>query len=551
MSEEKHVDNIYALDVNSKEVYIGDVERGRKGYFCIGCEKEMQAVKPKTIRAYFRHDVRFDPVEKKCTYSDETYRHKLAKEILQTERKIKVPALYKYPPKGEAGEPILISKSRYVEASHVSNELFFYEDEDGEVRFGRNKDVKDRYLLVKPDVTFFDKNRKPILLIELVATHKADDEKKIKLKRLGIDAVEVTIPKDSPEAIGEAFKKSSRTKWLYSYEQDTAKYISVPFSSAEGVQSIDEFQRKLFEESFKCRAAQIRNLIHGFGRCVGSERYRVVERNLKSEISRVERNTETVRNRWREVCDRGREEAKKNISEEIERYNSEKAALEEGVLRLKGVQGEFQEHSEELEGRYIAKGTELEEQKGNLDKEERISQQSDEEITERIEGGEEAIRGFISSQESIRFKAEDFEKARRRIADEFKSRGEQLKSSIGKIEERESKELIGINRKTASISRRNRIAYKKLKRKIEERERKVIKGLSIYLDQYLRGIKNGEFIDFEWDRGLTRKVNEFAKAMAILNDITAAYKNRERLQQAYDAAKRGTYKNWDTERDVF
>ena len=551
MQEGKHADNVYALDVNNNEVYIQYVESGRKGYFCIGCKAPMQAVKPKSIRAYFRHDVKFTHGEKKCTYSDETYRHKLAKEILQDEKRIKVPALYKYPQKGEEGEPNLIRKSEYIEAHEVSIELSFYENENGEIRFGRKANINSQYLLIQPDVTFFDKNNKPILLIELAATHKVDEEKKVKLKRLGIDTVEVTIPKDSPKSIGDTLKKTSRTQWLYNYEQETAEYIPVSLSSAEGVQSIDEHQRKLFEESVKCRSAQIRNLIHGIGRCLGSEQYRTVERNLKSEIFRVEENTEAARNRWWKVCERGRKEAEQNLSAENERVGSTKKEVEAEELRFEELEEEFQSYVGGLEERYIRKRTELKDEKRSIEKEEQLYQQSDKEIRERIERGENAIGGLIISQRTIRTQVEDFERARKRIEEEFRSKGEQLEESIGRIEQRERKEIIGINRKIASISRRKRIAYKNLKGKIAKRERAKINRLSIELEQYLGRIKNGEFVEFKRDRRISYQVNEFAKAMAALDNIATAYTNRERIRKAYDAAIRGTYKDWYTKGGIY
>ena len=173
--EDDHTKNVYALNVEDEIVYVEDVERGRKGYFCIGCKQQMQAVKPKVtnIRAYFRHDVKFTG-SKKCTYSDETYRHKLAKEVLQDYKRIKVPPLYKYPPKGIEGVPSLIRESTYIEAAKVKIEVPFFEDENGEIRFGKEDNNGDRFLIVQPDVTFFNFKNEPILFVELAATHKVD-----------------------------------------------------------------------------------------------------------------------------------------------------------------------------------------------------------------------------------------------------------------------------------------------------------------------------------------------------------------------------------------
>jgi len=322
--EEPHIDNVYALNLQDEEVFIGNVERGRKGYFCMGCKREMQAVKPKIdrIRPYFRHDVKALIDGKKCTYSDETYRHKLAKEILQINKSIKVPAVYKYPPKGVEGWPNLISESKVIEAFSVGIERYFYEDENGKISFGKNDESASKYLLLKPDVTFFDKNQNPILFIELVATHKVSEEKKIKISRLGIDTIQITIPKDSPESIGKALNSTNHTKWIYNYDQENTQYIPIPQSNTEGIQPIDEIQRKLFEESYKCRAAQIGNLISTIRKCLGSEYYAQIAGDFRSEISRTKENTERHRDKWRRICEDRRTEISRKHAIEIANFES-------------------------------------------------------------------------------------------------------------------------------------------------------------------------------------------------------------------------------------
>ncbi len=171
----EEIQNFYALDVHSKEIYILDAVSGRKGYFCLGCSKEMQAVRSviQGRKSYFRHDVEANKSKGKCTYSDETYRHKIAKEALQISKRIKLPAILKHNP-GNQKDALLIKPPDYIEAHSVSIELSFYETDDGEVRWG--KDIGQN-LLIRPNVTFFDNNGKPILLIEIVATHKLTEDK--------------------------------------------------------------------------------------------------------------------------------------------------------------------------------------------------------------------------------------------------------------------------------------------------------------------------------------------------------------------------------------
>jgi hypothetical protein len=297
VSREYHDNNVFAHDVKNAIKHISEVVSGRKGYYCMGCQREMQAKKGDKKSHHFAHDPKDVDTKGKCTYSDETYRHKLAKEVLQVIKQMKVPALYKYPPLGEEGTPVKLRDSRTIYAHSVEIELPFFEAEDGQVKWGRKSEFSEssnRYLLIQPDVAFFDADDKPVLLIEIVATHKVDTDKLSKIRRLGIDVVQITVPKDSPAEIQGAFYKTNRTKWLYSYEQETTAYVRIPQGNPEGIPPLDEFQRKLLKaaESFECRASQITGLLRAIGKSMGSEQYRIADQSVRDEIRRVERNTE-------------------------------------------------------------------------------------------------------------------------------------------------------------------------------------------------------------------------------------------------------------------
>ena len=236
-----HIQNTWAKDVTGKPVHIAKAPSGRKGYFCLGCSKDMEAVQFKDPRhaSYFRHQPRDLAIgETKCTYSDETHRHKVAKEILQRIKRIKVPTIHKYPPKGHEGEPMVLKKSSWVEAETVRNEIYFFENEAGAVQWSKKLPI-GAYELVKPDVTFFDKEDKPILLIELEATHRVTEEKKARLRNLGIDAVEVILPTGPFEEIEEAFKHTSKTKWLYNGEEQRTRYVQPSIRDTEDVPPLD------------------------------------------------------------------------------------------------------------------------------------------------------------------------------------------------------------------------------------------------------------------------------------------------------------------------
>ncbi|PSR14043.1 MAG: hypothetical protein DA408_09770 [Bacteroidetes bacterium] len=357
MNKEAH-NNTYTFNLKEEEKHISEVERGRKGYYCMGCNEEVEAVKGKIKRHYFRHVPTDVNTERKCTYSDETYRHKLAKEILQRIKKIKVPTLYKYPPSGIDAKPIKIRDAWTIEANTVKNERQFYEDINGEIGYGKNIDFekeKGKFLLIQPDVAFFDKDDNPILLIEVVATHKIDSTKLSKIKRLGIDTVQVTIPKDSPEEIENCFFRTHRTQWIYNYEQETTTYVHISEGNNQGISPVDEFQRKLFRtaESYSCRSSQINNLIRGIRKCLESEQYRKTKQSIRGELDRVSENTKRNRERLFNL----QKGHRNKIEREFELEERTLKAEEEGFNRK---EAEFQKEVGDLERRYYSKREELE-----------------------------------------------------------------------------------------------------------------------------------------------------------------------------------------------
>ncbi len=283
-------ETLYAKNIQGEEFHISQAERGRKGYYCIDCDQEMVACKGDIVSPYFRHHVTDVRIERKCTFSNETYRHKIAKEILQRIKQIRVPAVDKYAPKGSEGV-MRLKEAETIQAYSVGIEYRFYEDETSQIRWMSNPDwvegdLKKR-LIVQPDVTFFDQHGNPILFIEIVATHKPDDEKLSKLKRLGINTITVTIPKESAAAIEQIFYHTDRTYWLYNHEEEAARYVPVSRRDSKEILPVDQLQRRLFEESVNCRSTEIGNLIRAIERCLESEQYGAVRQNLTAEISRV------------------------------------------------------------------------------------------------------------------------------------------------------------------------------------------------------------------------------------------------------------------------
>ncbi len=343
-NHKENLQNRYANNVESIPIYIDDAESGLRGYFCMGCNREMEAVKTKILgrASYFRHYVTKKDPKDKCTFSDKIYRHKLAKENLLINKRIKVPAVYKY--SENLSEPgILLKPAEVIEAYSVWANLNFYEDESGNIKWTRSNDFDTEHLLCQPDITFFDKANTPFLFIEIATNHKPDKTKLLNLLRLGIDTVSVIIPKASPAEIDQVFEHTRSTKWLYNNDEINIEYIRVPSGDTEGISHIDEVQRQLFAESNRCRNAQIRNLIQRIGKVLGSQSYRDIESRVESEISRVEKNTEELQDRLineetsiRKSIGKEFEEQTKRIDDEIYRVDKQYSDLEERYIRKNG-----------------------------------------------------------------------------------------------------------------------------------------------------------------------------------------------------------------------
>lgn len=439
VSDSEIANNVYALTEKNEAIHISQAKSGRKGYYCLGCQNAMQAVIPKVenITPYFRHDPNAVKHPGKCTYSDETYRHKLAKGMLQDLKRIKVPALYKYPPKGVEGKANFISGERFIHATHVRLELSFFEDENGEVRYGKNTGVKEKSLLIRPDVTFFDKDDQPILFIEVVATHKITDEKRIKIKHLGVDTIQVSIPRGTPDEIEKTLLTSSRTKWIYNYEQEQREYIPIPEGIAEEIPSIDEQQRKLFEESFTCRQSEIGNLIRQFTRCLESKPYRDSELRVRRELQKVEKATKRIESELEELRERAKESAEKELAnQEIE----------------------FQNYRSDLERRYQSKKGELEDTKCGLRGEET-----------NLESGYYSKREIlIAERESIDKEQSDIERRRAEISNDIESDFRESREEFEQYFERAEAENQIIRRDIKKLQESSRKTRKDIRGKIFE-----------------------------------------------------------------------------------
>lgn len=529
MAEDKQ--NDWALDINGKRIHISQAESGRKGYYCPACSQEMIASLSTIIRSHFKHDFRDVDHKGECTFSNETYRHKIGKEILQRIKQIKVPALKKYPPKGEEGRPMRIRQSEIIKAHTVEIEMPFYENESGVVMWDRSDSVDEKNLLIQPDVAFFDSRGNPTLLIELVATHKPDDEKLAKLKRLGINTVLVRLPKGTEEEIEETFAVSSRTRWAYHYEEQNTEYVSVLTRNQNDLSEVDVEQRKLFEETFECRAAEVRNLLRAIKKCLGGEHYRAAEGGLRQEISRVAGIADGVSNQLQGIRGAIRERLDESVGDRRGAIEDRRKTLSDRV--------------ENLGGRYRAKKAEL---RGEISEIEEQTALVEKEVSATIEGLGGGQGSYREQGEELDKRIErvrrDIEIAKKRrksiqteqteLPEEFRLAERRIRADIAEDTERKAQ---GIERRRADI----RDEQEALPARLEHDKGAAQAAELEYLERATECIQ-GRVNDADIE--LPGRYARLLEAGRILSDYESRYRAAQRFAHARRSFKSGTYKKW-------
>lgn len=538
--------NKYAYNSEHNPVFIANAESGKKGYYCMGCGKEMQAVKSKTEErvSYFRHDAAAAKRKGRCKFSDEAYRHKLAIESLLISKRIKVPALYKF--SSDRDSPaMLLQKARVIEAHTAKAGVLFYENDLGKIVWTHSKEINEAHIIFEPHVTFFDRDGVPILFIEMVSTHKPQTNKLLTLLHLGIDTISVKVPNSSPEEIAEAFTHTRNTKWLYNYEEATTEYIRISTRNTEGVQYLDEEQRKLFRESLRCRKAHLNNIIRRIRKSLESESYESIESRIGSEISRVERDSDKLRNDIEKQAGRYREK----LSEEYGDVQSESNKEE----------GHVEKRYRNLEGRYFRKRKELEEDERRLfelinstisqidsvsGSNESDGQYVDEKIR-RIEREERDIEGFISStidagnnsrrrfESEIGRKREAIDRIKREaesIPTEFNVREQEIASSYTR---QETYILQDIERERT------------VREKLSERFRLTGEAIQVKFEQLNRSVPEAiERRDFNHSPYLSERHQNLLYGERILRDLLEAQSSYKRLSEIRKFIESGHFKEW-------
>jgi hypothetical protein len=520
-------DSDWAKNVEGDPIHISQAKSGAQGYYCMGCDKEMQAVKRLNLnyKSYFRHHVKdVDTSKVECVHASRVYREKLAYFYYQRTKTIIVPDIYKYPPKGVEGHPMLLREKETIIAYKVEKEVTFYEDENGLIHQGKNISVDERFLWIRPDAVFFDKDDKPILFIEFVITHKLDTDKLNKLQRLGINTVQIIIPKLPEEELEKAISKVSKIKWAYNEIESNTEYIQLPTGNTEGIPQIDEEQRKLFEESYKCRTAQLNNLLRSINRSLESQSYKGKERLFEQEIQRLETATREHQSRLDDVQTR----IKVEVHGELK---SSREKLEERRRKLG-------ERNSNLESRYLKRREKLREEKADIDREI--------ELKYNIGRVEAEIRREFGVQEAdidymqrVVSKQEEYLEGDTRKESRFRNNFERRKAELGK--------------EFGELERKEQDDFNKYKGKIEP-ENEEQRALQLEIENSLRVEFEGRYKQIA-ERVSNRDVqsgdelSDRIKAILEIRGFIDSYENEkstlERYRKGVSIFKSGTWKEWN------
>jgi len=488
-------------------IHITEAKSGLNGYYCLGCKKQMQAVKGQIRTHYFRHHAKdVDRNNDECVVANRTYRERIAKDILHRLKELKVPAVYKYPPKNSEGSPNKIAESTVIKAHKVKSELTFYEDDNCVIQFGQNPNVNARYLLIRPDITFFNNKNEPILLVEFVLTHKINNEKRVKLKRLGLNTVQIIVPKKSESDIEKALKSRTKVKWIYNEIEARAKYVFIPQSDNSGVRSLDDDQQRVFEESYKCRASQIKYLIRAVKRALESQSYKRAEQHFDEEISRVEKATEKVKQELRELEERYGQEVFSEFAGEFEAFELQEKEFER-------EETQFQKYFKGLEKRYLTNRRKIE------DEQDKINSLAEEELDDN------------STEEQIN---REFREQDTQLQQEFTERRGELRRDIeeytGELEKIE-KRRNAIPKELRQLRTQERNQFAKAKERFDVEERNLEEAVRSELD---RDVKRNP-------TKFSERVSYLFKAQRMGRDFQDAKRQEAIYKRARELFNKGTW----------
>lgn len=157
----------YALK-NGEIVHISNVDKGLAcGCICPACGERLVAKKGEKMMHHFAHES-----GSSCEYGYESSLHLAAKDILLNAKQIVIPAVYLEFPYSYK-EKQLISDAKQIEIEKI--------------------ELEKRCGDIVPDIVVYAGGKE--FFIEIYVTHKIDDEKLKKIKRLKISTIEIDLSK--------------------------------------------------------------------------------------------------------------------------------------------------------------------------------------------------------------------------------------------------------------------------------------------------------------------------------------------------------------------
>ena len=190
----------YALR-DGNPIHISEVERGLAcGCVCPACGEPLVAKKGAKMIHHFSHISGSE-----CEHGYETSLHIAAKAILSKAQRIVLPTVY-----AEFETPTSYC-TRHITDGPVEQHIDCVE-------------LEKRVDSIVPDIIVYSKNRP--LLVEIFVTHKADDVKISKIKKLGLSAIEIDLHRinSSSECLEDLLVGNVQNKrWLNNEYADRYK----------------------------------------------------------------------------------------------------------------------------------------------------------------------------------------------------------------------------------------------------------------------------------------------------------------------------------------
>lgn len=366
-----------------------------------------------------------------------------------------------------------------------------------------------------------------------MATHKISVDKLAKIRCLGINMIQVTVPKDSPEAIRKIFHVTNRTQWIYNHEQEKIKYIPVSKGDDSGVLPIDDFQRSLLEsiESYECRKTQINNLIRGFRKCLEGEQFGNIIHSIRTDLHTVEGNTERAELKLREFQERIREQLEGG-------YKNEATSLEQEEGEFSNYENGLEQKYRDLEARYFEKRSELE-------NEERV-------WWRKAADTQDSVRRVREEQESIQRKRERIQQAIEYSHAEYEGYGranQGVRAGIGQrrsgLQEKYRKIEDDLRKEFDSREIKLRAEFQSKESKIGEEfesdKARIISEFDELRKQSIEAINSG---DSSGCPRLTERFKGLLNARGNINDIEKKANYIRRMRKAKSILDSKGYQNW-------